>query len=192
MYRTRIQQEAEKATQTVLRGGVILFPTDTIWGLGCDARSEVATERIFNIKQRPKEKSVIVLMRDLTMLHEYCPVLPEDAVAMFLGSERPTTVVLNNVTGLASQVYAPDGSVGIRIPWDPFCSELLTRSACPLVSTSANLSGEPFNGLFTGLSAEIIRSVDFVVNWRREERETARPSRVVKWIESSGWSVLRD
>jgi len=170
----------------VLRGeGVILYPTDTIWGLGCDATSAVAVEKIFTIKKRHDSKSLIILVNSIEMLEEYVPEIPPMAAEIIKVADKPITIVYPRSRNLAPGISAEDGSVGIRITKDRFCSVLIEKLGKPLVSTSANISGEPAPGTFSEISEEIIKAADYTVKIRREEKRKSRPSPVIR-IEMNG------
>jgi len=162
-------------------GGVILYPTDTVWGLGCDATNEAAVEKIFTIKKRPSSKSMIVLLADERDLLQYVAA-PDLAIFDYLDNvSRPTTVIYDGIIGLAPNLLAEDGTAGIRIVKESFCRHLIKRFRKPIVSTSANLSGEPTPSSFPLISAEIRVSADYVVSYRQEENLPAQPSSVVRW-----------
>lgn len=166
-------------------GGVILYPTDTIWGLGCDATNPEAVSRIFRIKQRAANKSMIVLLPDAKSVLQYV-ASPHPDIVDILGSFKvPTTVVYDNGIGFAENVPAADGSIGIRVTADPFCRTLLKRFKRPLVSTSANISGLQSPRIFAEVARELKDMVDYVVQYRQEDTSPAVPSAIVK-INSDG------
>ena len=162
-------------------GGVILYPTDTVWGLGCDATNPAAVAKIFSIKQRPEAKSLIVLLADERDVLQYVAA-PDPQVFDYLVSvHKPTTIVYDNVIGLADNLLAADGSAGIRIVKDTFCRHLIRRFRKPLVSTSANISGEPTAASFSSIAPTIKSAVDYVVEYRQDDETPATPSAVIKW-----------
>ena len=162
-------------------GGIILYPTDTIWGLGCDATNAAAVEKIFLIKQRPEAKSLIVLLADERDVLQYVAA-PDLQVFDYLDTvSKPTTVVYENVIGLAGNLLAADGSAGIRIVKEPFCKHLIKRFRKPIVSTSANISGEPAAPHFFSISPLIKSAVDYIVEYRQGDDVPATASAVVKW-----------
>ncbi len=170
-----------QSLQVLQNGGVILYPTDTIWGLGCDATNENAVEKIINLKNRPSTKSFVVLVADERQLMQYVAAL-DLAVFDFLDTQiNPTTVVYNNAIGLAENLLAANGSVAIRICKDDFCKNLIKRFRKPIVSTSANLSGEPSPSLFKEVSNQIRCGVDYVVLHRQNDETQAQPSSIIKW-----------
>lgn len=186
-----LEDAAERAYQVVVRGGVILYPTDTIWGLGCDARNREAVRRIFSIKQRPEAKSLIMLVDSIAMLEEYTqPLLP--AIAEQLrGASRPTTVIYPEARGLAPEAIAAEGSVAIRIVRQPFCQALLARLKAPLVSTSANVSGEAYQTP-PHIPAVIQAAVDYIVPEELDTAHGAQASRIIKIDEKGVVSVIRE
>ena len=186
------QEEVEKALRVLQEGGVILYPTDTIWGLGCDATNEAAVRRIYEIKQREDSKSLIILVaeeRDILQL----VVAPDLSVFNYLEEQtRPTTVIFEGATNLPDSLIAADGSIAIRIVQDPFCRHLIKRLRKPIVSTSANISGQPSPQNFQSVSLAIREAVDHVVQWRQEETNPAQASRIVKWNSDGSVTVIRD
>jgi L-threonylcarbamoyladenylate synthase len=176
----------------VLRsGGVILYPTDTIWGLGCDATISSAVEKIFKIKSRSETMSLIILVNGESMVERYVKYIPEIAFQITGVSEKPVTIIYPGGKNLAPGICSEDGSVGIRICRDPFCNELITRFRKPIVSTSANLSGRPSPAHFGEIDEEIINNADYVVEHRQEDRQKHSASPVIK-IEGNGvFKILR-
>ena len=166
----------------VLReGGLILYPTDTIWGIGCDSTNKEAVEKVYRLKQRPDEKAMIVLVADERDILQYVAG-PDPGIFTYLEqATRPTTVIYDGAIGLAENLLAPDGSVGIRICLEPFCRHLIKRFRQPLVSTSANISGAAVNKTFATIPREIINGVDYVVNYRRDDLSESLPSSVIRW-----------
>lgn len=159
-----MQLEIKNALEFLKSGDTILYPTDTIWGIGCDATNIQAIEKIYTIKKRIESKAFISLVANANQLKQLCSKIPK--VAM---NENPTTIIYNQVTGLANNLLAPNGSAGIRITKDEFCKELIKAFGKPIVSTSANISGEhsPIN--FSEISEEVKKNVDYIVNLRQNE-----------------------
>ena len=175
------ENDIKQALEVLQRGGVILYPTDTIWGLGCDATNEQAIRRIYEIKQRDDSKSLIVLMADEREVLHYVAA-PDLTVFDFLEKqERPTTMIYEHAVGLPDNLVAADGSIGIRLTQDPFCRHLIKRFRKPIVSTSANISGEPSPQTFADISSAIIGQVDYTVSWRQDDVAPALPSQIVRW-----------
>ncbi|WP_113662906.1 L-threonylcarbamoyladenylate synthase [Pedobacter nanyangensis] len=175
-----MKEEINKALEILKSGGVILYPTDTVWGLGCDATNQEAAAKINEIKGRPTEKSLIVLLDTDHKLQSYVNDLPEVAYDLIEYAEKPLTVVFSNAKNLAPNVINTDGSVGIRIPKHDFCQQLIQRFRKPIVSTSANISGQPTPKFFDEISDEIKEAVDYVVDLEQENRTPKQPSTIVK------------
>jgi L-threonylcarbamoyladenylate synthase len=179
------------AARIIRQGGVILYPTDTIWGIGCDATNFEGVQRIYHIKKRPDRKSMLVLMNEPSMLSDYLEYVPEQALELIRTAEKPTTIIYPGAKNVAQNLPAGDGSIGIRITGDPFCKKLIEETGLPLVSTSANISGDPSPLSFEEISTEIRNMVDHVVNWRRQEKTKAIPSTVIKIDTKGGMVILR-
>ena len=181
----------ESALAVLQKGGVILYPTDTIWGIGCDATNEEAVQKIYSIKQRADEKSLIILLASERDILQYVAA-PDLAVFDFLEKqEKPTTIIFDHALGLPSNLVAPDGSIAIRLVRDEFCRHLIKRLRRPLVSTSANISGQPSPQNFSSISPEIKNSVDHIVNWRQNEEGPAQPSQIIRWNQDGSYVVVR-
>ena len=184
--------EVNKAAEIVKNGGLILYPTDTIWGIGCDATNYDAVERIFQIKKRDSNKSMIVLMKDYNELKDYLKILPQIDFEQFKNEIRPLTVIYQHAINLAENVIAKDGSIAIRIPKDDFCNELIKSIGVPLVSTSANFSGEPSAENFKNISEELKYQVDYIVNYEQDLVKDAKPSRIIKILDDGKIIVIRE
>jgi L-threonylcarbamoyladenylate synthase len=173
------QHNVQQACDTLGRGGVILYPTDTIWGIGCDATNEAAIEKVFEIKNRPKEKSLILLADSLEMVKQYVPVTP--GMEAIIGSfEIPTTVIYDAPFGLPSAVISEVNTVAIRITEHAFCRALIHCFGRPIISTSANISGEKPAAYFEEISQSIVRAVDFIVSKEYDTSQYKQPSRLLK------------
>jgi L-threonylcarbamoyladenylate synthase len=166
-------------------GGIILYPTDTIWGLGCDATNQEAVEKIFRIKSRSESKSLLVLVNGIQMLERYVKDIPEIVYELTSVSDSPLTIIYPAGKSLAPGVCSDDGSVGIRICNDEFCRELLNRFRKPIVSSSANYSGRPSPGNFGEIEKSVLEAVDFVVKYRQNDRRKYSASPVIK-VELNG------
>lgn len=185
------EPDIEPCLQVLRDGGLILYPTDTVWGIGCDATNEKAVQKIYSIKKRADEKALIVLVADERDILHYTAA-PDLAVFDYLQTcVKPTTVIYQGAIGLASNLVAADGSVGIRICNEPFCKHLLKRFRKPIVSTSANISGEPAPRIFSEISEPVRHSVDYVVRYRQEDKVLRSPSSVIKW-ENGRVVVIRE
>jgi L-threonylcarbamoyladenylate synthase len=172
-------------------GGLILYPTDTVWGIGCDAVNEKAVEKIYRLKKRPDEKSMIVLVAEEKDVLQHVAA-PDLAVFDYLQqAAKPVTVVYEGALGLARNLINKDGSIAIRICRDPFCRQLIKRFRKPIVSTSANISGKPAPAFFKQISEEISKGVDYIVQYRQDDKTVAEPSSVIKWNRDGSITVLR-
>ncbi len=169
-----------QSLEVLRKGGVILYPTDSVWGLGCDATLWEAVERIFRIKQRTDKKSMLVLMENHALLERYVEEVPEIAWDLIELTVTPLTIIYPRGKNLADNLLAGDGSIGIRFTRESFSRELIHRFRKPVVSTSANLSGQPAPAFFSDISPEIVSSVDYVVKYRREDRTPSKPSSIIK------------
>lgn len=187
------RQEVDAAVDALLLQQVILYPTDTVWGLGCDAEVPPAVERLYKLKQRPPEKSCIVLVADEVMFARYAQVVPSHLSKLLAAQSKPTTYVVPGSRHLAPSLLAADGTIGLRVVLDDeFCHKVLRRLGHGLVSTSANLSGEPTPGLYAEVNPALVRGADYVVNWRQDETSRTIPSRVVRVLDDGEMEVLRD
>ncbi|MDR3235464.1 MAG: threonylcarbamoyl-AMP synthase [Prevotellaceae bacterium] len=169
-----------KAARVLQRGGLLLYPTDTLWGIGCDAANEQAVKKIFALKQRADSKSLIVIADSMAMVARYVPHIPEAAAALVASATQPLTVIYPQATGVAPSVAAADGSLAVRVVQHAFCRALLRRFGRPIISTSANLSGAPAPAAFCDIDGAILKGVDFVVPPAMEQNATRRPSSIVK------------
>lgn len=181
------------ASLEVLRNsGIILYPTDTIWGIGCDATDETAVKKIFTLKQRPEQKSLVILMADVRDLLKYVAHPHPDIADIIAGFDRPTTVIYEGALDLAPSVINEDGTVAIRIVQEPFCRHLVKRLRKPLVSTSANISGHPSPAFFADIDPAIKSGVDYAVNYRQTDLTPSRPSRIIKMGKDGSIQVIRE
>ncbi len=173
-------EDIQNAWEVLRKGGVILYPTDTIWGLGCDATNNDAVQKIFRIKQRQDEKSMLVLLDHENSLEAYVEEVPEIAWNIIEVADKPLTIIYPNAIHLAPGVIAPDGSVGIRIVKEEFCARLIRKLGKPLVSSSANISSQPAPGNFHEIDPAVIQAVDYVVQYRQNEKTKVKPSGIIK------------
>jgi L-threonylcarbamoyladenylate synthase len=176
---------------TLRKGGIILYPTDTLWGLGCDATNSPAVERIFKIKSRVYNKSLLVIVDGEQMLERYVREIPEIAFELISVSDTPLTIIYPYGKNLAPGVCSEDGSVGIRICHDEFCSELISRFRKPIVSTSANSSGKQSPGNFAEIDKSVIDAADFVVKYRQNDRQNYSASPVIKVEQNGTIKIIR-
>jgi len=182
--------ELKKSLEVLLKGGVIVYPTDTIWGIGCDATDEKAVEKVFELKQRNDSKSLIILVDGMEMLHNYVKKLPKKVSCVLAGSSRPTSVIYKNPKGLSENVIAKDNTVAIRIVHDEFCQRLIQAFGKPIVSTSANYSGKASPKCFDDIDRSLLNKVDYVVNLHRDEKQN-RSSQLVKISDKGRIEFLR-
>jgi L-threonylcarbamoyladenylate synthase len=184
------QKDIEKALEVLRNGGVILYPTDTIWGLGCDATNPEAVDKIYKIKRRSNSKSMLILLDSPNKLQDYVYV-PSMAWELIKVSNYPITIIYPEARNLAPNLIAEDGTVGIRIVRDDFCRDLIRAFGKPIVSTSANISGQPAPANFHEISDEIKQSVDYIVRWRQNDTLKFRPSSVVKLGKNNEIVIIR-
>ncbi len=187
-----MDQDIKNALEVLKNGGVILYPTDTIWGIGCDACNEKAIERIYKIKQRSDQKSMLVLLDNEIKIPSYITEMPEVAWDLIELSEKPLTIIYSGAKNLAKNLIAEDGSIGMRISRDPFNQKLIQRFRKPIVSTSANISGETSPQNFSEISQEIINLVDYVVEWNQDNYEKAQPSSIIKLGTNGEVQIIRE
>jgi L-threonylcarbamoyladenylate synthase len=184
--------DIEHALDALHKGGLILYPTDTIWGIGCDATNADAVQKIFALKKRTETKAMIVLMTEERDVLKYT-TQPDLRVFDYLKSiRRPTTVIYEGAIGLAHNLIGADGTAAIRLVKDPFCRHLIKRFRKPVVSTSANFSEEPSPKYFADVSDEIKRTVDYVVRFRQDDDTIGQPSAIVKWNKDGVPAFIRN
>lgn len=189
--RLDFNNDIREAIKVLKRGGVILYPTDTIWGLGCDPNNEEAIRRIYSIKQREDSKSMLVLASDLAMLERYVEEVPDAAEQLIEASDSPLTIIYPAARNVHSLLIAEDGSLGIRIPDDEFVQALLIAFRKPLVSTSANISGQPSPAIFKDISRTIINEVDYVVKFKQMDNRPAKASSIIKVDQHNRIQIIR-
>ena len=189
------EEDIKKAVETMRKGGVILYPTDTVWGIGCDATNVDAVKRIYAIKQRDDSKALICLVDSDARMQRYFRTVPDVAWQLVdslkESDAKPTTLILDGAINLAENLIADDGSVGIRITNEPFSKELCYRFQKAIVSTSANISGEPAAQNYCDIDPRIIEAVDYVCWSRRQEHKPHTPSSIIKLKENGEVTVIR-
>ena len=186
-----LNQEIQNTLEVLQNGGIILYPTDTVWGIGCDATNEEAVAKIYKLKKRAETQSMIVLMNGDKMIHNTFKEVPDVAWQIMDLSEKPTTLILDKPQNIAKNLIATDNTLGIRVVKDSFCFKLLEKLRKPLVSTSANISGKPTPMTFSEISKEIINGVDYVVNLSREKK-CGNPSTIIKIALDNQVKVIRN
>ena len=187
----KLEEDIKKAVEVMRQGGVILYPTDTIWGIGCDATNEEAVARVYRIKQREDSKAMICLVDSDARLQRYVRDVPEVAWDVMEMATKPTTVILDNAVNLAPNLIAEDGSIGMRITREAFSKELCYRFQKPIVSTSANISGEPAAQNYRDIAPEILEAVDYVCFTRRQEHQPHQPSSIIKIRPNGEVKIIR-
>jgi L-threonylcarbamoyladenylate synthase len=186
-----MEEEIKKCLEVLRKGGTILYPTDTIWGIGCDATKPKAVEKIYRIKKRVESKSLIVLLDDAAKLSSYVKIVPDIARDLIRNIDKPVTIIYPDAINLAKNVIADDGSIAIRIVKNKFCQELIREFGKPIVSSSANISGEPAPSVFKKISHEIIRNVDYIVNLYQDDLQDMKPSRIIRLSKDGTFEVIR-
>jgi L-threonylcarbamoyladenylate synthase len=186
------ENDIQQCIAQLQNGGLILYPTDTIWGIGCDATNEAAVAKIYALKQRPDEKSMLVLVADERQLNQYI-TLPHPEISEYLNTvTKPTTVIYEGAVNLAQNlINKTDGSVGIRIVKNDFCKQLIKRFKKPIVSTSANISGQASPQIYTAITDEIKNGVDYIVQHSQNETTAAAPSAIIKRNADGSIHIIR-
>jgi L-threonylcarbamoyladenylate synthase len=185
-------EKFDEILTTLKRGGVILFPTDTIWGIGCDATNDDAVQRIIDIKTRAPEKGFVSLADSIEMVKRHTEAVHPRIQTLLGYHVRPLTVIYEKGVGMASKALAPDGSVALRVTQDAFCRELIAQFGKPIIATSANISGEPFPTHFGEISSDILEQVDMVVRLKRDNKERGEPSVIVRLNAEEELDFLRE
>ena len=186
-----MQKEIATSIQILKQGGLILYPTDTVWGIGCDATNEEAVNKVYKLKERIDSKALICLVADDRMLKKYVKNIPAVALNIIDVTDKPTTIIYDDAQNLASNLIAEDGTIAIRIPDDEFCFQLCRRLNGAIVSTSANISGFPTPNSFKEIQPAILKGVDYVVNLQRE-KICSKPSSIIKLSNSGVVKIIRE
>ncbi len=187
-----MNEDIKKAFDTLVAGGLILYPTDTIWGIGCDATNEDAVRRVYELKRRTDSKALITLLDNPVKLDYYIDGVPDIAWDLIEMADKPLTIIYDNARNVAHNLIAEDGSLAIRITKEKFSYELCKRFRKALVSTSANISGEPSPSNFSEISDEIKRGVDYIVNYRQDDMRKSRASGIIKLGRSGEVKIIRE
>lgn len=185
-----MQQELKNCIEHLTNGGLILYPTDTVWGIGCDANNPEAVQKIYQLKQREDSKALICLVADDRMLKKHITHIPEAALDIIEVCETPTTIIYDGAKNVASNLIAEDNSIAIRIPDDEFCYQLSRKMNGAIVSTSANISGEPTPKSFSEISPAILKGVDYIVNLH-QQKQTTKSSTIIKIRNNGEVKVIR-
>lgn len=187
-----IADEAKKCIEVLRKGGVILYPTDTVWGIGCDATNSEAVKRVYEIKRRADNKAMLLLVDNPDRLCRYVSKVPSVAWDLIELADKPLTIIYDGARNLAENLIAEDGSVGIRVTSELFSKELCYRFQKPVVSTSANISGEPTPRYFAEISPEIINAVDYVVGYKQQEKGSPKSSSIIKLTGNGTVTIIRE
>ncbi|MDE5674214.1 MAG: threonylcarbamoyl-AMP synthase [Muribaculaceae bacterium] len=175
-----LEEDIRQAVECLKKGGIILYPTDTVWGIGCDATNPDAVKKIYDLKRRAESKSMLVLVESDGALERIVDDIPEVAWELIDAAVNPLTVIYDHPKHVAPELLAPDGSLGIRITSEKYSNELCRRLRRPLVSTSANISGDKAARVYGEISEQIINGVDYVATYRRDDNSPAAPSNIIK------------
>jgi L-threonylcarbamoyladenylate synthase len=186
------ENDIEKSLKVLEEGGTLLYPTDTIWGIGCDATNTKAVEKIFHIKSRAEAKSLIILIDHIDKLSSYIEKVPDITADLLASINNPVTIIYSNARRLAPNVIASDGTVAIRVVKDDFCSELIRRFGKPIVSTSANISGFETPVVFSQIDDEIKKSVDYIVSYKQNYFTRSKPSTIIRLRDDGMYTIIRD
>lgn len=187
-----MQEEIKKAVEVLRSGGIILYPTDTVWGLGCDATNEAAVRKVFEIKNREDVKAMLVLVDNAAKIQTYVDEVPDMAWDLIEFAEKPLTIIYPEAKNLASNLVGEDKSIGIRVTRETFSKRLCEQFRKPIVSTSANISGERTPSNFSEISDEIKSKVDYVVNFRQDESVKPKPSSIIKLGKGNLFEMIRE
>lgn len=185
------RDDIETAVEVMRKGGIILYPTDTVWGIGCDATNVEAVAKIYRLKNRNEEKSMIILLADESDISKYTGQANLKTYDYIKGITRPVTMIYDNAINLAPNLINSDGSVGIRIVKDRFCQDLIKALGKPIVSTSSNISGFPPPALFTDIDIKIKSGVDYIVKHRQDDMIPSKPSMVIRMLNDGDYEVIR-
>ncbi|MDY6302494.1 MAG: L-threonylcarbamoyladenylate synthase [Bacteroidales bacterium] len=193
IQKTRTQQEADivQCLKVLSAGGLILYPTDTVWGIGCDATNAEAVKRVYQLKQRDDSKALIVLIDSADHLDHYVVDVPAIARELIDVAVKPLTIIYEGAYNLASNVLGDEDSIGIRIPNDEFCHRLCERFGKPIVSTSANVSGQPTAKRFSDIDSSIVENVDYAVEYRRDDTTPHQPSNIILLSRDGTFKIIR-
>ena len=186
-----MNDDLKKACEVMAAGGLILYPTDTIWGIGCDATNEEAVRRVYELERRSDHKAMLVLLDSEAKLNGYVSNVPDIAWDLIEVADKPLTIIYSNAKNLAPSLVGEDGSVGIRITREAFSRQLCERFRKPVVSTSANISGEPSPASFSEISEEVKKGVDYIVEYRQDDQTKAKPSSIIKLGDGGLVQVIR-
>jgi L-threonylcarbamoyladenylate synthase len=186
------KSEIARTVKVLKEGGVILYPTDTIWGIGCDALNSKAVDKVYKIKNRKETKSLIILVNSFEMLQKYVDKVPDITMDLIESIDKPVTVIYDNARNLSKNVGASDGTVAIRIVKDDFCNQLISEFGRPIVSTSANVSGEESPMVFSKISDAVKKQVDYCVQLYHDLFNQAKASTIIRLFETGAYTIIRE
>lgn len=189
--RAQLEADIVQCLKTLSNGGLILYPTDTVWGIGCDATNEEAVKKVYRLKQRDDSKALIVLIDSADHLDHYVVSVPDIARELVDVAVKPLTIIYEGAYNMAANVLGDQDSVGIRIPNDEFCHRLCERFGKPIVSTSANVSGQPTAKTFADIDPAIVNGVDYAVNYRRSDTSSHAPSNIILLGRDGTFKIIR-
>lgn len=185
-------QEIDNAVESLKKGGLILYPTDTIWGIGCDPFNIEAVEGLFQLKKRTRDKHFILLVDSMEMLRDYIENIPKEVQSIIIQHKEPTTIIYPSSKVIHKEISTTDGSLAIRIVKDAFCSALINRFGKPIISSSSNITGEASPSCFKEINDRILKGVDYIVNLRQEEDELHKPSKILCLHDDNSFSTIRE
>jgi len=188
----KFEADIKKSLKVLEEGGTLLYPTDTIWGIGCDATNTMAVQKIFQIKGRTEAKSLIILIDHIDKLSTYIEKVPDITSDLLASITNPVTIIYSNARKLAAKVIAPDGTIAIRIVKDDFCAELIRRFGKPIVSTSANISGFDPPVVYSQVAEEIKNAVDYIVSYKQDYYNRSKPSTIIRLRDDGMYTIIRD
>lgn len=186
-----MNEDIKNALKVLINGGTLLYPTDTVWGIGCDATNEEAVKKVFKIKKRADTKSMLVLIDDFSRIKDYVTQIPKVVLKILESENKPLTIIYPGAKNLASNLINIDGSIGIRIVKDEFCNRLISEFKKPIVSTSANISGKPAPTKFSEINPEIKKNIHYVVKWRQDDSSQYWASGIIKVAVNGKVEVIR-
>lgn len=189
---TIFESEIQQAIKVLKAGGVILYPTDTVWGIGCDALNSKAVDKVYRIKERPVSRSLIILLDSFEALSEYVTAVPDITEDLIDSISKPVTVIYDKARNLPKNVPAPDGTVAIRVVRNPFCQRLIQELGHPIIASSANISGEPTPLVFSQISKRIVDKVDYCVKWGQHQLNQSKASTIIRLYGNGEYIIKRD
>lgn len=191
MTNLNFEEDIAQSIVVLKNGGTILYPTDTIWGIGCDATNPKAVEKVYALKQRAESKSLIILVDSFDKIASYVEKVPDVASDLVSSMETPLTIIYSAAINLAPNVIASDGTIAIRVVNEEFCRQLIARFGKPIVSSSANIAGDSTPLIFSSIGEEIVNNVDYVVNLKHDIFNQSKPSTIIRLLENGEFNIVR-